>query len=131
MSLGPYLRQIREARQLSLRDVERLAKERGLPAEVSGGYLSMLERDGVKEPSPRILHTLAEVYEVDYIDLMRAAAYLPDDTHVRGSSTANAAFRGASQLSEEQRQRVQRIIDFELSETRAAKHRRRPRGGNG
>jgi transcriptional regulator with XRE-family HTH domain len=131
MSLGPYLRQIREERQLSLRDVERLAKEKELRAEVSSGYLSMLERDAVKQPSPRVLHTLAAVYEVDYIDLMRRAAYIPDDAPVTGAPTANVAFRGASQLSEEQRQRVQRIIDFELSEARDAKRRRRPRGGNG
>ena len=131
MSLGPYLRQIREERQLSLRDVEHIAKERELRAEVSSGYLSMLERDAVKQPSPRVLHTLAAVYEVDYIDLMRRAGYIPDDAEVNGAPTANVAFRGASQLSEEQRQRVQRIIDFELSEARDAKRRRRPRGGNG
>ena len=131
MSLGPYLRQIREERQLSLRDVERIAKERELRAEVSSGYLSMLERDAVKQPSPRVLHTLAAVYEVDYIDLMRRAAYIPDDAEVNGAPAANVAFRGASQLSEEQRYRVQRIIDFELSEARDAKRRRRPRGGNG
>ena len=131
MSLGPYLRQIREERQLSLRDVERLAKERELRADVSSGYLSMLERDAVKGPSPRVLHTLAAVYEVDYIDLMRRAAYIPDDAQVKGAPTANVAFRGASQLSEEQRQRVQRIIDFELSEARDAKRRRKPKGGNG
>ena len=53
MSLGAYLRKIREDRQLSLRDVERLAKEGSLGADVSSGYLSMLERDGVKGPSPR------------------------------------------------------------------------------
>ena len=53
---------------------------------------------------PGVLHTLAAVYEVDYIDLMRRAAYIPDDAQVRGAPTANVAFRGASQLSEEQRQ---------------------------
>ena len=127
MSLGPYLRQIREERQLSLRDVERLARERELGAEVSSGYLSMLEGDAVKQPAPRVLHTLAEIYEVDYIDLMRKANYIPEDVQVEGPSVTKAAFRGVAQLTEEQRQRVQRMIDFELSEGRAAKYRRGPR----
>ena len=59
-----------------------------------------MERDAVKEASPRALHTLAAVYEVDYIDLMRRAAYIPADAPVTGATIANIAFRGASQLSE-------------------------------
>lgn len=131
MNLGTYLRQVREERQLSLRDVERLAKERELSAEVSSGYLSMLERDAVKQPAPRVLHTLADIYEVDYIDLMRKATYIPDDAQVKGASSTKAAFRGVARLTEEQRQRVQRMIDFELSEGRAAKYRRGSRDANG
>ena len=131
MNLGTYLRQVREERQLSLRDVEHLAKERKLSADVSSGYLSMLERNTVKNPAPRVLHTLADIYEVDYIDLMRRATYIPDDVLVKGASVAKAAFRGASQLSEEQHQRIQRMIDVELSEGRAAKHRRSSRDTNG
>ena len=130
MNLGTYLRQVRDERQLSLRDVERLAKERELSAEVSSGYLSMLERNAVKQPAPRVLHTLAEIYEVDYIDLMRKATYLPDDAQVKGAFVTKAAFRGVSQLTEEQRQRVQRMIDFELSEGRTAKYRRGSRDAN-
>ena len=124
MSLGIYLKEIRSERQLSLRDVERLAKERQLGAELSSGYLSMLERDEVKEPSPRILFALASILEVDYIDLMKRAGYIPDATRVEGASAAKVAFRGASQLDEEQRRRVQRIIDFELSDRQRAKRKR-------
>ena len=123
MSLGAYLRDIREDRQLSLRDVERLAKEGGLGADVSSGYLSMLERSGVKEPSPRVLYTLAKVYEVEYVDLMRRAGYIPDDVRLSSSPAVGFAFRGAAQLSEDRRQRVQRMIEFELNDQREAKRR--------
>lgn len=131
MNLGTHLREVREARQLSLRDVERLAKERKLSADMSSGYLSMLERNAVKQPAPRVLHTLAEIYEVDYIDLMRRASYIPDNARVKGAAVARAAFRGVSQLTEEQRGRIQRMIDFELSERRAAKRRRGSRNVDG
>ncbi len=116
MSLGDYLRHVRSDRQLSLRDVQRLAKEKHLGAELSSGYLSLLERNEVKEPSPRVLHALASIFEIDYIDLMRRANYIPTDAQLTGSSVARVAFRGASQLSREQQQRIQRMIDFELSE---------------
>ena len=123
MPLGTYLQQVRHRHQLSLRDVQQLAKEKHLGAEISSGYLSMLERNEVKEPSPRVLHTLAAVYEIDYIELMRMAGYIPAKTVVERVAPALVAFRGAAHLSEEQQARVQRMIDFELSESRRAKRR--------
>ena len=131
MSLGTYLKQVRANRQLSLRDVQQLAKDKRLGAELSSGYLSMLERGEVKEPSPRILHTLASVYEVDYIDLMRRAKYIPNEINRGNAPPAFVAFRGASQLSEEQQARIQRMIDFELSEFHRAKRQGRPKDANG
>lgn len=125
MSLGSYLKEIRGDKQLSLRDVERLAKEKKLGAELSSGYLSMLERGDVKEPSPRILYVLAAIYEVDYIDLMKKAGYIPESPKLGSSPQAKVAFRGAAQLKDEQRKRVQRMIDFELSEARKSKRKRK------
>jgi transcriptional regulator with XRE-family HTH domain len=123
MSIGSYLKEVREERQLSLRDVERLAKENQLGAELSSGYLSMLEQDKVKEPSPRILFALAKIYEEDYIHLMKEAGYMHD---VRSSSqTAKVAFRGAAQLNKGQRERIQRFIDFELGESQRGKRKRK------
>ena len=127
MTLGTFLREVRTKRQLSLRDVQQLAKDRRLGAELSSGYLSMLERDEVKEPSPRVLHSLAAVYEIDYIDLMRRAKYIPADSKRDSAAPAPVAFRGASQLSKEQQDRIQRMIDFELSESRRSKRQRRPK----
>ena len=127
MSLGTYLRQVRIKCQLSLRGVQRLARDKRLGAELSSGYLSMLERNEIKEPSPRILHTLATIYEVDYIDLMRRARYIPAEVGMEGARPAFVAFRGASQLSEEQQHRIQRMIDFELSDSRGTKAQEGPK----
>ena len=96
MTLGTFLREVRTKRQLSLRDVQQLAREKRLGAELSSGYLSMLERDEVKEPSPRVLHSLAAVYEIDYIDLMRRAKYIPAESNRDNAGPAPVAFRGAS-----------------------------------
>ena len=94
MSLGSYLRQVRNRRQLSLRGVQQLARDKRLGAELSSGYLSMLERNEIKEPSPRILHTLASIYEVDYIDLMRRARYIPTKGGIEGTQAGGRSVQG-------------------------------------
>ena len=67
-TLGHFLRAAREAKQLSLRDVER---ESG----VSNAYLSQLESGRIKEPSPNILYKLTELFGVAYDVAMELAGY--------------------------------------------------------
>jgi HTH-type transcriptional regulator, competence development regulator len=71
ISLGQHLAAIRSDRKLSLRQVEEATNK-----EVSNAYLSQLENDKIKQPSPHILHALAELYAVDYSVLMQKAGYL-------------------------------------------------------
>jgi transcriptional regulator with XRE-family HTH domain len=68
MALGEELKKLREARGLKLRQVEE-------KSGISNGYLTQLENNKIKEPSPNILHKLADVYNVPYSKLMRAAGY--------------------------------------------------------
>ena len=67
-SFGALLRQAREVRELSASDAARAAG-------ISAAYLSKLESDGVKKPSPHVLHQLSEVLAVPYADLMRLSGY--------------------------------------------------------
>lgn len=53
--LGQYLWDLRQAAQMSLREVEEAA-------EVSNAYVSQLETGKIVKPSPDILHRLAEAY---------------------------------------------------------------------
>lgn len=71
VTLGRYLAAVRAARGWSLRHVEEATGK-----EVSNAYLSQLENDKVKQPSPNILHALADLYAIDYIGLMERAGYL-------------------------------------------------------
>ena len=70
-TLGGYLAAVRSDRGLTLRQVEEQTRK-----EVSNAYLSQLENDKVKQPSPNILHALSAIYEIDYIGLMERAGYL-------------------------------------------------------
>lgn len=115
MTTGPYLREAREKKGLSLRDVE-------VRTSVSSGHLSMIEQGKVRAPSPRILYELARAYDLSYVDLMKRAGYLPQN--VSGNAPQRTfAFRGAEKLTDEQRERIQRLIDLELLDLRRKKTR--------
>lgn len=68
-TLGQYLRNLRLARRLTLREVEDASG-------VSNPYLSQLETDKITKPSPHVLHKLAPVYGASYETLMEKAGYL-------------------------------------------------------
>ena len=68
-ALGDYLRTLRAARRMTLRDVEQ-------SAGVSNAYLSQLEQGKIAHPSPHILHKLAIHYAISYEDLMAKVGYI-------------------------------------------------------
>lgn len=67
-SLGDVLKQSREVRGLSAADAAR-------SAGISAAYLSKLENDAVKKPSPPVLHQLSEALTVPYAELMLLSGY--------------------------------------------------------
>jgi transcriptional regulator with XRE-family HTH domain len=87
-SLGTVLRQVRAVRGLSGIDAARTAG-------ISAAYLSKLENDGVKKPSPHVLHQLSEALAVPYAELMRLSGYqLPGGTDQDASRALGAALFG-------------------------------------
>ena len=71
LTLGQYLATVRQDRGLSLREVEK-----GTNRVVSNAYLSQIENDQIKKPSPNILYALAELYGGSYEDLMERAGFV-------------------------------------------------------
>ena len=71
VSLGKYLASIRRDRNLSLRGVEDKTRK-----QVSNAYLSQIENDQIAQPSPNILHALAELYDIDFAMVMEKAGYI-------------------------------------------------------
>lgn len=66
--LGLYLKGIREAKKISLRQVD---YQKG----ITYSHLSMIE-NGTRKVTPSILKRLAEMYNLDYIDLYEKAGYI-------------------------------------------------------
>ena len=89
VTLGKYLASVRIDRQLTLRQVEEATGK-----EVSNAYLSQIENDKIKKPSPNILFTLANLYAVDFNKLMEMAGYIvserkPGERHGRAATFAD------------------------------------------
>jgi HTH-type transcriptional regulator, competence development regulator len=84
-TLGGLLRQAREVRGLSAIDAAR-------SAGISAAYLSKLEADAVKKPSPPVLHQLSQALAVPYADLMRLSGYkVPGESEAEVPTSVTAA----------------------------------------
>jgi HTH-type transcriptional regulator, competence development regulator len=108
VTLGKYLASIRDDRKLTLRQVEEATGR-----EVSNAYLSQLENDKIKQPSPHILHVLADLYSVSYTGLMERAGYLkPSDAKAAKKRHGRAATFADMDLSSEEEAELLRFLRF-------------------
>ena len=103
MTLGQFLKEARLAKGMSLRDVER-------EADISNGYLSQLESDKIKQPSPIHLHKLAQLYDRDYSELMRLAGYFVADGQRKEPVGGVALSSKYEELTEADREMVDQLI---------------------
>jgi HTH-type transcriptional regulator, competence development regulator len=86
VSIGSVLKQAREVRGLS-------SVEAARAASISPAYLSKLENDAVKKPSPHVLHQLSEALAVPYAELMRLCGYrVPGESNATTESVSAALF---------------------------------------
>jgi transcriptional regulator with XRE-family HTH domain len=94
-TFGQFLRAARERKSLSLRAVERATG-------VSNAYLSQLESGKIRQPSPIVLHKLAELYGVSYGAVLERAGYPAVTGEVAGHQPAVVDSRlGPISLDEE------------------------------
>lgn len=95
-SLGEFIKASREAKGLSLRAVEQATG-------ISNSYLSQLESDKIKQPTPITLHKLSKVYGVPYSALMTLAGYpVPGSDDIASSKAGLAARVGPITSHEEE-----------------------------
>ena len=84
-AIGRLLKRTRQVRALSATEVARAAG-------ISAAYLSKLENDAVKKPSPPVLHQLSEALDVPYAELMRLSGYpVPGEVTIAPADTIGAA----------------------------------------
>lgn len=94
-SLGEGLKVARELRNLSLRQVEEATG-------ISNPYLSQLENNKVKKPSPHFLHKLAALYDIPYEMLMESAGYIQRKAPDGPKTLQGAALFAQAKLSSDE-----------------------------
>ena len=104
-SLGEGLRIARELHNLSLRQVEEATG-------ISNAYLSQLENDRVKKPSPHYLHKLAANYDIAYEMLMESAGYITRKTSDGPKTLQGAALFAQEKLSSEEEVALAEYLAF-------------------
>jgi transcriptional regulator with XRE-family HTH domain len=111
-TLGNFLRTARNKAELSLRDVEEKTK-------VSNAYISQVESEKIKQPSPVVLHKLSNLYGVAYSALMSLAGY-PVPQALADESVLHAR---VGPLTEEEEDAVVDYIEFLRSKRKTRGHR--------
>ncbi len=114
MSMGSVLRQARDIRELSGVDAARAAG-------ISPAYLSKLELDAVKRPSPHVLHQLSEALGLPYAQLMRLSGYQVPGATEPGAEHAVSAALFADLTDDEREELVEYLAWYRT-------RRRGPRG---
>jgi HTH-type transcriptional regulator, competence development regulator len=108
-AFGAYLRGLRSALRLSLRDVEEATNK-----EISNAYLSQLETGKIAKPSPNILYALAELYGASYQAIMQRAGYIaPIATRVKpGAKHGRVPTFAVEHLSAEEEAELLKYLAF-------------------
>lgn len=106
-TLGQYLASIRVDRKMSLRDVEEATGK-----QVSNAYLSQIENDKIKKPSPNILHALAELYAISFENLMDMAGYISGTKRADTERHGRIATFAEHNLTAEEETEMLRYLEF-------------------
>lgn len=102
--LGHRLRELRDSRHESLRDVAARAK-------INHGYLSQLERGEIAEPGPSMLHKVAHGYGVPFSAVMEWSGYIePAGKELTPNQALALSYLGPNP-SEEELRAIRAVLD--------------------
>lgn len=104
-SFGDGLKTARELHKLSLREVE-------TATGISNAYLSQLENNKIKKPSPHFLHKLAALYGIGYEFLMEQAGYVKRNQPGGAKTLAGAALFSQEELSKDEEEKLAEYLVF-------------------
>ena len=116
-AIGRLLKRTRQVRALSATDVARAAG-------ISAAYLSKLENDAVKKPSPPVLHQLSEALAVPYSELMRLSGYpVPGEVETAKADSIGAAL--FADITEDERDELLEYLAWYRARRRSTRGRKR------
>src|SRR4051794_9843691 len=102
--LGARLREARNDRKLSLRDIEKTSG-------INTGYLSQLERGEVAHPRPAILQRVADAYGEPFNVVMQWAGYVEADPGGVSPNAQRALSVLGEDFSDEELKAMKAVLD--------------------
>jgi len=108
-TLGSVLREVRQARGMSLRDVERRTG-------IGNAHLSQLETGTIARPEPALIWDLAVLYDLDFTELLELAGH-GQGPHAAGERMT-VAVRALGELTAQEQSEVLQFM-AELKRRRA------------
>lgn len=103
-SLSEVLVRAREKKGWSLREVERRT-------QIHNAHLSQIETGTIERPDPNILWVLADVYGLEYLELLELAGHTERGSTGARRSLMGAALHALGDLEPEEQQEVLRFMD--------------------
>jgi transcriptional regulator with XRE-family HTH domain len=104
-SFGDGLKTARELHNLSLREVE-------AATGISNAYLSQLENNKIKKPSPHFLHKLAALYGIGYELLMEQVGYVQRNKSGGAKTLAGAVLFSEEDLTKDEEEKLAEYLVF-------------------
>lgn len=104
-SLGSTLKELREIKRLTLRQVEEATG-------ISNAYLSQLENDKIAKPSANILYKLSDIYQEDMKILLAAAGIIDSKSAPPRKLLEPIAFSTRSALTKEEEDELIKYLQF-------------------
>jgi HTH-type transcriptional regulator, competence development regulator len=93
---------------MTLRQVEEATNK-----DVSNAYLSQIENDKIQQPSPNVLHALAEIYGIDYGELMERAGHItPTKNRSEGERHGRLATFASHNLTDAEEAALMEYLQF-------------------
>jgi len=105
-TFGQIIREARKSNQITQRD---LAKR----INVDFTYISKIENGALEPPSEEVITKMAKVLDIDENELFLAARKVPVEFRntILQEGTANIFFRKYATLTEEQKERITKILE--------------------
>jgi len=98
-ALGEKLAAARAKKGWSLREVERRTG-------IQNAHLSQIETGGIERPAPNVLWTLAQVYGLEYHELLRLAGHVEVAARATPGAVVGQALRTMGDLNSRQQKQV-------------------------
>jgi transcriptional regulator with XRE-family HTH domain len=104
-SLGKTLRELREIKRFTLRQVEEATG-------ISNAYLSQLENDKIGKPSANVLYKLSNIYNVELNTLLAAAGIIEKQAAPPHKLLNSIAFSTETPLTKEEEDALLSYLNF-------------------